>query len=83
MSVSEKVKCINGNEKELSISRQCELLQLRRSSYYGHRDCHIEDEGLSEPQWFSCKQQTLWNEFDNFIKDHLPGKCQSNCINDT
>jgi putative transposase len=34
MSVSEKVKCIEGRNKRLSISRQCELLQLPRSSYY-------------------------------------------------
>ena len=34
MSVSGKVKCIDGNDKKLSISRQCELLQLPRSSYY-------------------------------------------------
>ena len=44
MSVSEKVKCIDGNDKELGISRQWELLQLRRSSYYRPRDCHIEGE---------------------------------------
>ena len=37
MSVSEKVKCIEGNDKRLSISRQCELLQLSRSSYYRPR----------------------------------------------
>lgn len=33
MSVSEKVKCIDVNDKKLCISRQCELLQLQRSSY--------------------------------------------------
>jgi putative transposase len=44
MSVSEKVKCIDGIDKKLSISRQCELLQLPRSSYYRPRDCQIEDE---------------------------------------
>ena len=44
MSVSGKVKCIEGRNKKLSISRQCELLQLPRSSYYRPRDCHIEDE---------------------------------------
>ena len=44
MSVSEKVKCIDVNDKKLSISRQCELLQLPRSSFYRPRDCHIEDE---------------------------------------
>ena len=37
MSVSEKVKCIDGRNKKLSISRQCELLQLPRSSYYRPR----------------------------------------------
>ena len=44
MSVSEKVKCIDGRNKTRSISLQCELLQLPRSSYYRPRDCHIEDE---------------------------------------
>jgi len=33
MSVSEKVKCIEVRNKRLSISQQCELLQLPRSSY--------------------------------------------------
>ena len=37
MSVTEKVKCIEGRNKKLSISRQCELLQLPRSSYYRPR----------------------------------------------
>ena len=44
MSVSEKVKCIDVNDKKLSISRHCELLQLTRSSFYRPRDFHIEDE---------------------------------------
>ena len=44
MSVSDKVKCIDGRKKTLSISRQCELLQLPRSSYYRPRDYQIEDE---------------------------------------
>ena len=42
MSVSEKVKSIDGNDKDLSISRQCELLQLPLSSFYRPRDSHIE-----------------------------------------
>ena len=42
MSVSEKVKCIDGNDKKLSISRQCELLQLPRSSYYRSRSSLAE-----------------------------------------
>ena len=37
MSVSEKVKCIDGRNKTLSISRQCQLLQLPRFSYYRPR----------------------------------------------
>ena len=43
MSVSEKVKCIDANDKKLSISRQCELLQLPRSSYYRPRSSLVED----------------------------------------
>ena len=43
MSVSEKVKCIDGNDKKLSISRQCELLQLPRSSYYRPRSSLAKD----------------------------------------
>ena len=42
MSVSEKVKCIDGNDKKLSISWQCELLQLPRSSYYRLRSSLAE-----------------------------------------
>ena len=42
MSVSDKVKCIDGNDKKLSISRQCELLQLPRSSYYRPRSSLAE-----------------------------------------
>jgi len=42
MSVSEKVKCIEGRNKTLSISRQCELLHLPRSSYYRPRSSLAE-----------------------------------------
>ena len=42
MSVTEKVKCIEGRNKKLSISRQCELLQLPRSSYYRPRSSLAE-----------------------------------------
>ena len=42
MSVTEKVKCIEGRNKTLSISRQCELLQLPRSSYYRPRSSLAE-----------------------------------------
>ena len=44
MSVSEIIKCIDGRNKTLSISRQCELLQLPRSSYYRPRYYQVEDE---------------------------------------
>jgi len=42
MSVSGKVKCIEGRNNTLSISRQCELLQLPRSSYYRPRSSLAE-----------------------------------------
>ena len=42
MSVTEKVKCIEGRNKKLSIIRQCELLQLPRSSYYRPRSSLAE-----------------------------------------
>ena len=42
MSVSEKVKCIDGNDKELNVNRQCELLQLPRSSFYRPRSAPIK-----------------------------------------
>ena len=42
MSVSGKVKCIEGRNKKLSISRQCELLQLPRASYYRPRSSLAE-----------------------------------------
>ena len=38
------IKCIEGRNKTLSISRQCELLQLPRSSYYRPRYYQVEDE---------------------------------------
>jgi len=37
MSVAEKIKCIDPKKSDLSISRQCDLLQLPRSSYYRPR----------------------------------------------
>ena len=42
MGVSEKVKCIKGRNKTLSISRQYELLQLPLSSYYRPRSSLAE-----------------------------------------
>ena len=37
MSVGEKIKCIEPKDSDLSISRQCDLLGLPRSSYYRPR----------------------------------------------
>jgi len=37
MSVGEKIKCINPKDSDFSISRQCDLLGLPRSSYYRPR----------------------------------------------
>ena len=34
MSVAEKIKCIDSKDSDLSISRQCDVLGLPRSSYY-------------------------------------------------
>ena len=48
MSVSKKVKCIEVRNKRLSISRQCELLQLPRSSYYRPRSSLAKGPGNLE-----------------------------------
>jgi putative transposase len=37
MSVGKKIKCIDPKDSDLSISRQCDLLGLPRSSYYRPR----------------------------------------------
>ena len=69
MSVSEKVKCIEGRNKRLSIRRQCELLQLPRSSYYRPRSPLakgtdnlelmrlIDEEFLRHPFYGSCNMK--------------------------
>ena len=73
MSVSEKVKCIDGNDKKLSISRQCELLQIPRSSYYRPRSSLaegpynlvlmslIDEEFLRHPFYGSSKMTAYLN----------------------
>ena len=73
MSVSEKVKCIEGRNKTLSISRQCELLQLPRSSYYRPRSSLaegpdnlvlmrlIDEEFLRHPFYGSRKMKVFLN----------------------
>ena len=73
MSVSEKVKCIEGRNKTLSISRQCELLQLPRSSYYRPRSSLaegpynlvlmslIDEEFLRHPFYSSRKMKDYLN----------------------
>jgi putative transposase len=42
MSVAEKVACVEEKDPNLSISRQCELLRLPRSSYYRPRIASFE-----------------------------------------
>ena len=42
MSVCEKIKCITAKDSDLSISRQCDLLRLPRSSYYRPRAIILE-----------------------------------------
>ena len=73
MSVTEKVKCIEGRNKTLSISRQCELLQLPRSSYYRPRSSlaegpdnlvlmsFIDEEFLRHPFYGSRKMTAYLN----------------------
>ncbi len=46
MSVPEKIACVDGKDSSLSIRRQCELLQLPRSSYYRPRSCFESVENL-------------------------------------
>lgn len=45
MSVTEKIACVDGNDSSISISRQCELLRLPRSSYYRSRSTSFESVG--------------------------------------
>jgi putative transposase len=45
MSVKEKIACVDGNDSNISISRQCELLRLSRSSYYKSRATSFENVG--------------------------------------
>ena len=52
MSVAEKVACIEEKDPKLSISRQCELLRLPRSSYYRPRvACFESAENLDIMRW--------------------------------
>ena len=44
MSVEEKRQCIDSRLPQLSISRQCELIGLPRSSYYREGLCGMESE---------------------------------------
>jgi len=72
MSVSEKVKCIDGRNKTLSIRGQCELLQLPHSSYYRPRSSLaegpdnqvlmslIDEEFLRHPFYGSRKRKDYW-----------------------
>jgi len=42
MSITEKRSCIEGNHRDLSIKRQCDLIELPRSSYYRQRSWNME-----------------------------------------
>ncbi len=44
MSLSEKRSCIEVNHRDLSIQRQCDLIELPRSSYYRQRNPKIESD---------------------------------------
>ena len=48
MTVVDKIKCIDPKDSELSISRQCVLLSLPRSSYYRPRVSTFESDGNLE-----------------------------------
>ncbi len=73
MSVAEKSACVDGKDSNLSISRQCELLQLPRSSYYRPRlACfesvenldlmrRIDEEFLRHPFYGSRKMRDYLN----------------------
>ena len=78
--VSEKVKCIEGRNKTLSISRQCELLKLSRSSYYRPRSSLtegldnlelmrlIDEEFLKHPFYGSRKMTAYLNRKSIAVK---------------
>jgi len=73
MSVAEKVACVDGENPKLSVSRQCELLRLPRSSYYRPRfTCfestenldimrRIDEEFLRHPFYGSRKMRDYLN----------------------
>jgi len=73
MSVAEKIACVDGKDPKLSISRQCELLRLPRSSYYRPRlTCferaenldimrRIDEEFLRHPFYGSRKMRDYLN----------------------
>ncbi len=44
MSVDEKRQCIKSAHPKLSVSRQCELIGLPRSSYYRQGNAGLESE---------------------------------------
>lgn len=73
MSVADKVACVDSKDSDLSISRQCELLRLPRSSYYRPRlrgfesgenleiMRHIDEEFLRHPFYGSRKMRDYLN----------------------
>ena len=48
MSLAEKLECIDSKNETLSISRQCELLRLARSSFYRPRSDAVENSENTE-----------------------------------
>lgn len=73
MSVAEKIACVDAKDTSLSISRQCELLRLPRSSYYRPRTTcfesaenlelmrRIDEEFLRHPFYGSRKMRDYLN----------------------
>ena len=81
MNVSEKVKCIEVKNKRLSISRQCELLQLPRSSYYRPRSSLAEgpdnqevmrliDEEFLRHPFYGSREMKDYFKFYNLERPH-------------
>jgi len=77
MSVLEEIKCIDGRNKTLSISRQFYLLQLPRASYYRSRSSFAEGPDNLE-LYIPAHVQSA--DFDNIVKDCQKFKDSSSII---
>ncbi len=69
LSVADKKKCIELGNPMISISRQCELLDLPRSSYYYHSDrddsfnellMKLIDEKYTKAPFYGVPRMTVW-----------------------